>query len=330
MIISKTPFRISFFGGGSDYPEWYSKFGGQVISTTINKYAYIYVRELPKLYDYNYRVIYSKDEIANDLNKIKHKPVREILKYFKIKKPLHIQYDGDLPARSGMGSSSAFVVGFLNNILTLQKKKFTRRYLAEKSIFLEKSILKETVGSQDQIACTYGGLNNIKFNKNGSFKVEKINLNKIKLRELESNLFLVYSKVQRIAEVVAKTFVNSLSDKNYKNMEKINSLLNEAKNNLKSNNFDLFGELLNQSWIVKKQLSNKISSKNLDEIYNNAIKAGATGGKLLGAGGGGFFIFYVKKKNQKKFLKKTNNLNILPFKFDTDGSKVISNTKTDF
>ena len=177
MIISKTPYRISFFGGGSDYPEWYKKFGGEVISTSINKYVYISVRNLPKFFKHKYRILYSLDEQVQNIESIKHKPVREILKYYKFRGGLEVHYDGDMPARSGVGSSSAFVVGFLNAIMTLNNIKLQKSELAKKSIFLETKILKEVVGSQDQVACAHGGFNNIKFLKNGNYKINKIKLN---------------------------------------------------------------------------------------------------------------------------------------------------------
>ena len=178
MIISRTPYRISFFGGGTDYPEWYKKFGGEVISTSINKYVYISVRNLPKFFKHKYRILYSKDEQVQKIDDIKHKPVREILKYYKINDGIEVHYDGDIPARTGVGSSSAFVVGFLNAIMQLKKININKYDLSKKSIFLETKVLNEVVGSQDQVACAHGGFNNIIFNKNGSFLVKKIKINK--------------------------------------------------------------------------------------------------------------------------------------------------------
>lgn len=321
MIISKTPYRISFFGGGSDYPEWYKKFGGEVISTTINKYVYITVRPLPSFFDHNYRIVYSKQEVVSKLSEIKHKPVREIIKYFKIRYGLEIHYDGDLPAKSGVASSSAFVVGLVNAIEKLNNLNITKFNLAKKSIYLETKILKEVVGSQDQVACAYGGFNNIIFNKNGTFVVKRIKIDKKKINELENNLFLVYSKIQRTAEIVAKSFVQNLTNNKIREMDKINSLVKDAKNILKNQDLDNFGNLLHESWKLKKKLSNIVSNNHLDDLYKYAIKSGASGGKLLGAGGGGFFIFYVKKNMQKKFLIKMKKSLIIPFKFETQGSQ---------
>jgi D-glycero-alpha-D-manno-heptose-7-phosphate kinase len=330
MIISKTPFRISFFGGGSDYPEWYKQFGGEVISTTVNKYLYISIRKLLKFYKHKYRILYSKDESVNSINEIKHKPVREILKYFKIKNGIELHYDADLPARSGIGSSSAFVVGLLQNLLTMKKEKIDKNILATKSIFLETEILKEVVGSQDQVACTYGGFNNIKFLKDGSFLVKEIDITLEKKKFLEENIFLAYSAIQRTAQVVVKSFVKDLTSKKIKEIQNINLILQDAKKILKSKNLSLFGDLLNESWMIKKSLSSKISNKKIDELYNFAIKSGASGGKLLGAGGGGFFVFYVNKEKQKKFLDNMKKVIVFPIKFDSEGSQIIANTHTDY
>lgn len=321
MIISKTPYRISFFGGGSDYPEWYKKYGGEVISTTINKYVYITVRPLPSFFDHNYRIVYSEQESVSKLSEIKHKPVREIIKYFKIKYGLEIHYDGDLPAKSGVGSSSAFVVGLVNAINKLKNLDISKFNLAKKSVYLETKILKEVVGSQDQVACAYGGFNNIIFKKDGTFIVKKIKISNQKIHELENNLFLVYSKIQRTAEIVAKSFVQNLTNNKIYEMKKINSLVKDAKYILKNQDLDNFGNLLNESWEFKKRLSDIVSNNHLDDLYEYAIKSGASGGKLLGAGGGGFFIFYVKKNKQKIFLNKMKKSLIIPFKFEKQGSQ---------
>lgn len=328
MIISKTPYRISFFGGGTDYPEWYRKFGGEVISTSINKYVYISVRNLPNFFKHKYRILYSKDEQVQKIENIKHKPVREILKYYKVNTGIEVHYDGDMPARTGVGSSSAFVVGFLNAITTLQNKKINKFNLAKQSIFLETKILNEVVGSQDQVACAQGGFNNIKFLKNGSFKIKKVNLDIKQKNRLDSNLFLVYSNIQRTAEIIARSFVNNLTENKIQEMNAINEILKEAKVSLNANKIDDFGRLLHESWVVKRNLSKKVSNYQIDEIYDYALKAGADGGKLLGAGGGGFFVFYVKRNKQKQFLKKMKKTITLPFKFDDAGSNIIINTES--
>ena len=328
MIISRTPYRISFFGGGTDYPEWYKKFGGEVISTSINKYVYISVRNLPEFFKHKYRILYSKDEQVQKVENIKHKPVREILKYYKINNGIEVHYDGDIPAKTGVASSSAFVVGFLNAITALKNKNINKLDLARKSIFLETKILNEVVGSQDQVACACGGFNNIIFNKNGSFKVKKINIENEDKVILQNNLFLVYSKIQRTAEIVAKSFVNNLSEKKIKEMQTINGILKDAKKIIRSKKFGDFGKLLHESWLAKRSLSSKVTNHKIDELYNFALEAGAEGGKLLGAGGGGFFVFYVKRNKHKKFIKKMKKTLILPFQFDDTGSKIIVNTNS--
>ena len=212
MIVSKTPYRISFFGGGTDYPIWYKKFGGEVISTSINKYIYLSVRDLPPFFKHKYRIVYSKTEIANNLKSIKFKVVRKILEEFKINKSLEIHYDGDLPARSGMGSSSSFVVGLVNIFNTYNKKHLNPKKLSLQSLNFEHNIMNEIVGSQDQIAASHGGFNSIKFLKNGNYKLENFNLNQDYFKKLNDNLVLVYTGINRTARVVAKSYIDKLNN----------------------------------------------------------------------------------------------------------------------
>ena len=328
MIISKTPYRISFFGGGTDYPEWYLKNGGEVLSTSINKYLYLSCRYLPNFFNYKYRIAYSLIENAKEIKDIKHPVVKKMLeKYYNDKKGLEIHYDGDLPARSGMGSSSVFIVGFLNLLNTLRKKNVFPKKLANESIYFEQKILKETVGSQDQIATAYGGFNSIKFFKDGTYKVNKILINKEKQKILFNNLYLVYTQVSRTATWIAKSYVNKFnkSKKNY--LEEISNHVHEAKDLLKKNNFDDFGKLLNQTWLMKKKLSNKVTNSHIDSLYEAGLKFGALGGKLLGAGGGGFVLFYVPKRNRKKFYDKFKKQIILPITISNEGSRIIFNNE---
>ena len=320
MIITKTPYRISFFGGGSDYPSWYKRYGGKVISTSINKHLYISCRFLPNFFKHKYRVAWSKIEETKNINEIKHNAVREILKYLKSKKGLEIHYDGDLPARSGMGSSSCFVVGLLKAIYELENKYIDKKFLAKKSIYLEQNIMKEAVGSQDQIAASYGGFNKISFKKN-NFKVKKITTKNLKL--LNNNLLLIYTGIRRTAHFVAKTFINKLKNEKKNEIKKIISFVDTAESILKSNTIDDFGELLNESWQYKKKLSNRITNNKINDLYDLSIKNGALGGKLLGAGGGGFMLLYVKKNKQKKFLSKIKNIVEIPFKFSDTGCETI-------
>ena len=322
MIISKTPYRISFFGGGSDYPEWYNKFGGTVLSTTINKYLYITCRELPGFFDHKYRIVWRKIEMVKDINQINHHAIKGILKYYKFNKGLEIHYDGDLPARSGMGSSSSFVVGLINALFKLNKNNLDKKELAKKSLFIEQKILNEMVGSQDQIAAAYGGFNRIFFNKNNSFKLKKIKTNK-NLKLLEDNLILIYTSINRNAHDIASGYVKNLKSTKKDYIKEIIDHVEEGEKILKSKNIDDFGRLLNSAWNIKKQLGKSITNNKIDELYDYALKNGALGGKILGAGGGGFLLLYMKKKDRIKFLKKNKKIINIPFKFSDTGSEII-------
>ena len=325
MIISKTPYRISFFGGGSDYPSWYLKNGGVVLSTTIDKYIYISCRYLPPFFEHKYRFVWSQMENVKSINQIKHKAVREMLKYFNIKDGLEIHYDGDLPSRSGMGSSSVFVVGLMNLLNSFHGRNITNKMLAKKSIYFEQKILKETVGSQDQIAAAYGGFNKIKFFPGGNFRVSPINLNQRNIRKLNQNLVLLYTGVKRTAHHIANSYVKKLHKEKKNEIYQILDFVREAENILKSNDYDNFGKLLHESWLTKRNLSKKMSSTSIDDIYNFALKKGALGGKLLGAGGGGFFLLYVPYERQKKFMNYFKKFIRIPFNFNNLGSTVIFN-----
>ena len=324
MIISKTPYRISFFGGGSDYPSWYLKNGGSTLSTTIDKYIYISCRYLPPFFEHKYRIVWSHIETVKELHQIKHRAVREMLKYFKIKNGLEIHYDGDLPARSGMGSSSVFVVGLMNLFNSYQGKKITNKMLAKKSIYFEQKILNDCVGSQDQIAAAYGGFNKITFKIGGEFNVRRISIKKKVLKKLNSNLMLLYTGFKRTAHDIAKSYVNKLSKSKKSHIIEISSFVKESEKLLKEgNNLNDFGKLLHESWIEKKSLSSSISNSSIDDIYNTAMKKGALGGKLLGAGGGGFLLLYVPQSRQKNLLKHFDKLITVPFKFASQGSKIL-------
>ena len=324
MIITKTPYRISFFGGGTDYPHWYNKFGGKVISTTIDKYAYITIRKLPPFFKHDVRVSYSKIEARKGVDKIKHKAVREILKHKKISKNIEILHIGDLPARSGIGSSSSFTVGLLNGINEMQNIKSTKQKLALEAIHLEQNVIKEFVGSQDQIAAACGGFNYIIFNKQKSFEIKKNFFDEKILKKLNENLFLYFTGISRTAEEIVKTykFLNHKNDKKTYLIE-INKQVDEAAEKLKEGKIDDFGRLLHETWILKKKLSNKITNQKINSIYKRGIESGALGGKLLGAGGGGHIIFYVPKNNQKNFKLKMKKLLHIPFSFEKEGSSIV-------
>ena len=323
MIISKTPYRISFFGGGSDYPSWYKEYGGSVLSTTIDKYVYISCRTLPPFFKHKYRIVWSKIETVNNIKQIQHKAVKAMLQHYKIKNGLEIHYDGDLPARSGMGSSSVFVVGLMNLINSFKGRKISKRNLAHKSIFFEQKILDEVVGSQDQIAATYGGFNKINFYCNNTFKLTKFSIKNNKIKKLNQNLLLLYTGQKRTAHHVAKSYVNNLSKSKKPHIERILSFVKEGEKIIQNGDINDFGKLLNEAWLEKKGLSSSVTNNSIDRIYHAAVEKGALGGKLLGAGGGGFFLFYVPHFKQKKFIKYFKKFTTIPFRFTTEGSRIM-------
>ena len=273
MIITKTPYRISFFGGGSDYPEWFNKNQGEVISTTINKFIYISCRYLPHFFRHKYRVVYSKIENVKNYNQIKHNAVKQILKYYNVNDGLEIHYDGDLPARSGMGSSSCFVVGLLHALMKLKNKKINSNILSNKSIFLERNLMHENVGLQDQIAASYGGFNSIKFYKN-KFKVSKINCSSKFKQKLNKNLFLVYTGISRTAQKIANSYTKKLNQKKRENIKNILKIVERAKKSIKQNNCDDFGTLLHETWIEKRNLSKSVTTNKIDYFYDKGLKMG--------------------------------------------------------
>jgi D-glycero-alpha-D-manno-heptose-7-phosphate kinase len=324
MIISRTPFRISFFGGGTDYPIWYEKNDGMTLSTTINKYAYITMRELPPFFKFKHRIQYYLKEEVNSLEEIKHPVVREAAKLLDIKKGMEIVHSADLPARSGLGSSSTFTVGFLQALYAMNNQAVTKRELALKAINLEQNIIGEAVGSQDQTIAAFGGFNLIEFNKSKTFEVQKIMISDDRLESLQENLLLCFTGFARTAEDIAKSQIESTPYKE-KELNIMMEIVKQAKEIIYDNKISLddFGKLLNEQWFLKKSLTKHISNANIDNIYNTAIKAGAIGGKLLGAGGGGFMIFYAKKENHEKIKHSLKNKLFVPFRFEKTGSQII-------
>lgn len=324
MIISKTPYRISFFGGGSDYPDWYLKNGGEVLSTTIDKYLYLCVKKLPNFFNYNYKITYSKIENVNTIDQIKHSAVREFLKRNFAKSRYEINCISDLPARSGIGSSSTFSVGLINAVSFLEGKKLSKKKLYQKAIELERDHLNENVGSQDQVATACGGMNNIIFHKSGEIKVKKLELNKKRLKSFQDRFILMYTGQQRKASTIAKEHINVINKENF-NMQYFSDLAKEAKNILVSNrNLDEIGELLDLSWKKKKEISAKISNSLIDEYYLDAKKNGVIGGKILGAGGGGFLLLYCSPNHKEKILRKLNYMQSVDFNFEKKGSHIIN------
>ncbi len=323
MIISRTPFRVSFFGGGTDYPVWSSQFQGAVLSTTIDKYCYISCRYFPPFFEYKSIIVYSQIETVSSNDQIKHPAIREMLRHMDIKEGMEIHYAGDLPARTGIGSSSSFVVGFLNAIYALQNKMVTSENLAKEAIHIERNILKETVGSQDQVAAAFGGLNKIKFSGSDAFEVEPIVINRDRLATLESHLLLCYTSISRYAFEIAKKQVQNIPHKK-KELVAMYEMVDEAISILTSNEDILhFGKLLDESWKIKKSLTDKLSTPKIDEIYQEALRAGAIGGKLLGAGGGGFLLLFARPEDQNKIKEKLKPFICVPFHFDYTGSQII-------
>ena len=321
MIISKTPYRISFFGGGSDYPNWFNEYTGKVLSTTINKHIYLSCRYLPNFFNHKYRIVWSRIENVKKINQIKHLAVKNLLKYLKFNEGIEIHYDGDLPARSGMGSSSCFTVGLLKALEEIKKKNILKKDLAKKSIYFEQKIMKEIVGSQDQIAAAYGGFNKITFYKS-NFKLKKIKKTR-NVKMLENNLILIYTGINRTAHKIAASYNKKLISKKKEYIDKIITLVDQGEKLLSSGDINDFGELLNEGWYLKKRLSHSITNKKIDELYQLLLENGATGGKLLGAGGGGFLLMYVQKNFREKFFKKFPKLINIPFNFSNEGSKII-------
>lgn len=323
MVISRTPFRVSFFGGGTDYPAWYKKHGGSVLATSINKYCYLTVRYLPPFFDHKYRIAYSKIESCKTIEEIAHPSVREILRFFKVKQGLEVHHDGDLPARSGLGSSSAFTVGLIHALYALRGHMPNKHKLAKESIYLEQKVLKETVGSQDQVLAAYGGFNLISFYKNGEITLKPVTISSKRIKELQNHLMLFYTGIARTASDIAKSYVSNIN-RQEKQLELMQQLVDKAfaiinsKEDIKD-----FGELLNESWQIKRSLSSSVSNSEIDELYERALSAGALGGKLIGAGGGGFFLFFVPPSHQAKVRKQFNKLIYVPFKFEHEGSQII-------
>ncbi|OGM08424.1 kinase [Candidatus Woesebacteria bacterium RBG_13_34_9] len=323
MVITRTPFRISFFGGGTDYPAWYRNNGGSVLATTINKYCYLSVRLLPPFFWHKFRIIYSKMETCNMIDEIDHPAVREIIRFLKINQGLEIHHDGDLPARSGLGSSSALTVGLLNALHALLGHMPNKHDLAKESLYLEQEVLKETVGSQDQILAAHGGFNHITFHKNGDITLRPVTLSSKRIKELENHLMLFYTGIPRIASKVARSYVKKISTRE-KQLSLMQNLVEEALSILMSNkDIKSFGELLNEFWQIKKTLSPQVSNSQIDEIYKKSRSSGATGGKLIGAGGGGFLLLFVPPRSQKKVRKSLKKLIYVPFKFEYEGSQII-------
>ena len=326
MILIKTPLRISFFGGGTDIPEWYEKNDGSAINTTIDKFTYCTFRKIPSFYKINYRLRYFKHEEVKKIKDIKHNSIRETINYFKLKGPLEISHNSDLVSQSGLGSSSSFTVSLVHAISLIKKHNITKKYLSKTAVKIEREILKENVGIQDQISCSYGGYNYLKFKKS-DFQVKPI-LKKNNIKKIENSLIFIQCGIFRNANVIEKKKIYKIKKGiNFSQMKKINSLTSEAYKELNSNNFSLkiWGEYLNDYWFYKKQLDSSVTKKEINEIYKKAIDCGAYGGKLLGAGGGGFMMFLCNKSSKRKISNIFKHRILDNIKFSYSGSKVIIN-----
>ena len=324
MIISRTPFRISFFGGGTDYPDYFRANGGEVLSTSINKYCYISTRKLPPFFKHKFRVAYSRIEMTSSVEEIEHPSVRNVLKWLNVEAGTEIQHIGDLPARSGIGSSSSFTVGLLNALYAQQGWYIGKEQLATQAIHVEQDLIGEPVGSQDQIAAAYGGLNHIEFLIDGSFKVSPIIVKADLRSRLESSLMMYFTGVTRMSSDYSSAKIRNISRRETE-LAQMRRLVADALHILRKDDGDLddFGRLLHENWQLKKTLSDKVTSPHLEEIYDTAIAAGALGGKLMGAGGGGFFVFYVPPERQGSVKQALSKLVHVPFQFDNDGSSII-------
>ncbi|MBI4656278.1 MAG: kinase [Elusimicrobia bacterium] len=324
MIISRTPHRISFFGGGTDYPSWYLEHGGKVLGAAIDKYCYITCRVLPPFFKHKHRLAYSKVETVTVIDEIQHPSIRETLRYLKIECGLEIHHDGDIPARSGMGSSSAFTVGLLKTLNALDGKVITKEKIYKEAIHIEQNLIKENVGSQDQVWAACGGLNTIGFLQSGEIIVEPIIMKEEYLRSFENKFMLFFTGLSRNASVVAQEQIQN-THRNRNELFEMRELVDEAYKILTSGKDDFvdFGRLLNETWQLKRKLSSKITTRDIDDVYETAVKNGAVGGKLCGAGGGGFIVFYVETENQERVKKALNNFLHVPFKFDFSGSEII-------
>ena len=324
MIVIKTPFRISFFGGGTDYPAWYRSNGGHVLATSIDKYCYISCRKLPPFFDYKHRIAYSVIERVSSNHEIEHPAVRAVFEWANVAEGLEVHHDADLPARSGLGSSSTFTVGLIHALYTLRGQMVSQLQLAKTAIDIEQNHLHENVGSQDQITAAFGGFNRITFHQDDTFDVEPLMISQERKNLLNSHLMLFFTGFSRIADSIAKSKIENFSIRQ-KELNNISKMVERGMDILTSNQNPIsdFGLLLDEAWLNKRALSNQVSNPQIDAIYDNAKMAGALGGKLLGAGGGGFMLLFVQPKNQNKVKEVLSDLVHVRFGFDNSGSRVV-------
>lgn len=322
MIITKTPFRMSFFGGGTDFPAFYNQYGGGVLSTTFDKYCYVTVRHLPPFFEHRNELIYSKIERTVTAAEIQHPAIREAMKFLDMR-DLHLSYDADLPARTGLGTSSSFAVGMLHAFYALKGKYVDKRRLADEAIYLERTLCGESGGVQDQIAAAFGGLNRIEFSSDG-YTVKPVVISDMRKEALNERLLLFYTGISRYSTEIQTVTQRSIADKTAQ-LQEMHRLVGEAESILtdKTTSLTEFGRLLDYTWRLKRGISSGISTDSIDGLYDRAMKAGAVGGKLLGAGGGGFLLFYVEPENQDSVKRAMKDLLYIPFKFERDGTQVL-------
>lgn len=326
MIITKTPYRLSFFGGGTDYNSWFEKKGGLILGAGIGHYCYIMVRYLPQFFEHKTRIVYAKEENVLNNKKILHPSVRGCLEYLNINDGVEIHHHGDLPARSGIGSSSTFTVGLLNALYTLKQKIISPRKLAENAIKVEQEKLLESVGVQDQIIASHGGLRILELGPQSKWNIKNLLLSKEYEKDLENHVLLGFSGKSRTADIHAKQKIKNIEQgQTTENLLAIHSLAEEGLNAFKKEaDFEKIGELLKKSWAHKKNLAKGVSSAWMDELYKTAIKNGAYGGKLMGAGGGGFFFFIAPPKKHQQIRDSLPQIKVwVPFKIDHSGSQII-------
>ncbi|MCK9397099.1 MAG: hypothetical protein M0Q44_16095 [Methylobacter sp.] len=324
MIITRTPFRISFFGGGTDYPGWYREHGGAVLATTIDKYCYITCRRLPPFFEHKHRIVYSHIENVCHNDDIQHPAVRATFNWANVVDGLEVHHDGDLPARSGLGSSSAFTVGLAHALYGLNGKMVSQDTLARDAIHIEQNIIGENVGSQDQVSAAYGGLNRIDFHRDDSFDVAPIILPEHRREELRDHLMLCFTGFSRIADEIAKSKIDNLKNREPE-LKRMREMVDEAIAILTNIDVSIeeFGKLLDLSWKYKRSLSDRVSTKEIDQIYDQAMRAGAIGGKILGAGGGGFMLLFAKPDKHAAIREALKDLVHVSFNFDDSGSRVV-------
>lgn len=324
MIITRTPLRISFFGGGTDYPVWSRENGGAVLSTAIDKYCYITCRWMPPFFDYRSRISYSKVENVAENSSIEHPSVRGCLQFMNIREGVEVHHVADLPARTGLGTSSAFTVGLLLGLYALQDRMRDKHTLAQDAVYVEQKVLQEAVGAQDQVIAAYGGLNRINFHRDDSFDVQPLLAPRERIAELQDHVVLFFTGFARTASEVAQVQIKETPNRHaelstmYELVSEAEAILTDAKRPIHE-----FGSLLHESWKLKKSLTSKISNQHIDEIYEAGREAGAIGGKLLGAGGGGFMLFFVPPHQRKALITRLHKLLCVPITFPARGSHVV-------